>query len=83
VARWHERIDAPTAADGILDRLVHNAHRVEMREDYMRTKRGAQPSSWRRRHNRIASVAALRTLFAFAAILKVFWVVLPRGINAC
>ena len=26
VARWHEQIGDPTVADGILDRLVHNAH---------------------------------------------------------
>jgi DNA replication protein DnaC len=45
VARWHEQIGDPTAADGILDRLVHNAHRIEMRGDSMRKKRGAQPSS--------------------------------------
>ena len=45
VARWHEQIGDPTAADGILDRLVHNAHRVEMRGDSMRKKRGAQPAS--------------------------------------
>jgi len=30
----------PTAADGILDRLVHNAHRIEMRGDSMRKNRG-------------------------------------------
>ena len=38
VARWHERIGDPTLADGILDRLVHNAHRIEMRGDSMRKK---------------------------------------------
>jgi len=27
-------------ADGILDRLVHNAHRIEMRGDSMRKNRG-------------------------------------------
>ena len=36
VARWHEQIGDPTAADGILDRLVHNAHRIEMRGDSIR-----------------------------------------------
>lgn len=41
VARWHEQIGDPTIADGILDRLVHNAHRIEMRGDSMRKKRGA------------------------------------------
>jgi DNA replication protein DnaC len=45
VTRWHEQIGDPTAADGILDRLVHNAHRIEMRGDSMRKKRGTQPSS--------------------------------------
>src|SRR5579871_2346133 len=40
VARWHEQVGDPTVADGILDRLVHNAHRIEMRGDSMRKKRG-------------------------------------------
>jgi DNA replication protein DnaC len=39
VSRWHERIGDPTLADGILDRLVHNAHRIEMRGDSMRKNR--------------------------------------------
>jgi DNA replication protein DnaC len=39
VSRWHERIGDPTIADGILDRLVHNAHRIEMRGESMRKKR--------------------------------------------
>src|SRR5262249_24545972 len=43
VARWHEQIGDPTVADGILDRLVHNAHRIEMRGDSMRKSR-AKPS---------------------------------------
>ena len=40
VSRWHEQIGDPTLADGILDRLVHNAHRIEMRGDSMRKNRG-------------------------------------------
>jgi len=40
VTRWHEQIGDPTLADGILDRLVHNAHRMEMRGDSMRKNRG-------------------------------------------
>jgi DNA replication protein DnaC len=39
VTSWHEQIGDP-AADGILDRLVHNAHRIEMRGDSMRKNRG-------------------------------------------
>jgi hypothetical protein len=36
VARWHEQIGDPTVADGIMDRLVHHAHRIEMKSDSMR-----------------------------------------------
>jgi DNA replication protein DnaC len=42
VARWHEQIGDPTVADGILDRLVHNAHRLELRGDSMRKLRSAK-----------------------------------------
>lgn len=38
VSRWHEQIGDPTIADGILDRLVHNAHRIELRGESMRKK---------------------------------------------
>lgn len=30
IERWHEWIGDPTLADAILDRLVHNAHRIEL-----------------------------------------------------
>jgi DNA replication protein DnaC len=36
VTRWHEQIGDVTIADGILDRLVHNAHRIELRGESMR-----------------------------------------------
>ena len=39
ISRWHEQISDPKVADGILDRLVHNAHRIEMKGESMR-KRG-------------------------------------------
>jgi DNA replication protein DnaC len=42
VAQWHEQIGDPTLADSILDRLVHNAHRIEMRGESMRKKRGKE-----------------------------------------
>jgi DNA replication protein DnaC len=44
VAKWHEQIGDPTLADGILDRMVHNAHRIEMRGDSMRKGRGPKPT---------------------------------------
>ncbi|MCP4685916.1 MAG: ATP-binding protein [bacterium] len=36
--KWHDTIGDPTIADAILDRLVHNAHRIEMRGKSMRKK---------------------------------------------
>ncbi|WP_394342867.1 ATP-binding protein [Paenirhodobacter populi] len=30
VAAWHDVIGEPTFADAILDRLIHNAHRLEL-----------------------------------------------------
>ncbi len=40
VANWHAQIGDPTVADSILDRLVHNAHRIELKGESMRKKRG-------------------------------------------
>jgi DNA replication protein DnaC len=42
VATWHAQIGDPTIADSILDRLVHNAHRIEMQGESMRKKRGGK-----------------------------------------
>ena len=36
IGRWHELIGNPTYADAILDRLVHNAHRLEMSGESLR-----------------------------------------------
>lgn len=33
---WHEQIGDPTLADAILDRLVHNAHKLQLKGDSMR-----------------------------------------------
>lgn len=40
VPAWHEAIPDPTVADAILDRLIHNAHRVEIRGESMRKRKG-------------------------------------------
>ena len=42
VDRWHEVVNDPTYADAILDRLVHNAHRVELSGESMRRTRAKQ-----------------------------------------
>jgi len=43
LAHWHEQIGDPTLADSILDRLVHNAYRIELNGESMRKKRNRQP----------------------------------------
>ena len=35
---WHDMIGEPTIADAILDRIVHNAHRIDLKGDSMRRK---------------------------------------------
>jgi DNA replication protein DnaC len=36
VAKWHQQIGDSTVAEGILDRIVHRAHRIELRGESMR-----------------------------------------------
>ncbi len=36
VAQWYEQIGDPTVAEGILDRIVHAAHRIELRGESLR-----------------------------------------------
>ena len=38
VPSWHEWIANPTLGDAILDRLVHNAHRIELKGESMRRR---------------------------------------------
>ncbi len=44
VSEWHDSLGDASIADAILDRLVHNAHRLELRGDSLRrpTERGAR-----------------------------------------
>lgn len=38
VDHWHEVIGDPTLADAVLDRLVHSAHKIELKGESMRKK---------------------------------------------
>lgn len=37
--KWYDYIGGPTLADAILDRLVANANKIELRGDFMRQKK--------------------------------------------
>lgn len=39
IKAWHDSMQDPTLADAILDRLVHNAYKVELKGESMRRKR--------------------------------------------
>jgi DNA replication protein DnaC len=43
IEHWHDLIGDPTHADAILDRLVHNAHRIDLAgESVRKTRRAAK-----------------------------------------
>ncbi len=39
IEKWHKVIGDPTLGDAILDRLVHNAHKLTLKGDSLRKKR--------------------------------------------
>jgi DNA replication protein DnaC len=39
VDRWHDVIGDSTLADAILDRVVHNAHRIQLKGESLRKQR--------------------------------------------
>ena len=43
VESWHEVIANPTVADAILDRLVHNAHRLTLTGESLRKAAAKRP----------------------------------------
>ena len=45
IDHWHEALGEPTVADAVMDRLLDNAHRIELRGDTLRrpTSPGTQP----------------------------------------
>jgi DNA replication protein DnaC len=45
ISKWHEVIGEKTIADAILDRIVHDAHRIELKGESMRRKRKEEPEN--------------------------------------
>ena len=44
VSSWHEVIGEPTIADAILDRIIHNAHRIALKGPSMRKRKPTKES---------------------------------------
>jgi IstB-like ATP binding protein len=45
VDRWYEIIGIATLADAVLDRLLHNAHRIELAGESLRKRKAAEPAA--------------------------------------
>jgi len=43
VDRWYDIIAIPTLADAVLDRVVHNAYRIELSGESLRKRKAAEP----------------------------------------
>jgi DNA replication protein DnaC len=43
VDKWHDLIGQPTLADAILDRIIHNAHRLQLSGDSLRKEQAPKP----------------------------------------
>ena len=43
IAKWNSQIGDSTLAEGILDRIVHRAHRIELRGESMRKNPPKEP----------------------------------------
>jgi DNA replication protein DnaC len=50
VEKWHELIGDPTYTDAIPDRIVHNAHRINLTGHSLRRSRASKPSIDRPHH---------------------------------
>jgi DNA replication protein DnaC len=45
VSQWHDVIADPTLGDAILDRIIHNAHRIELKGDSLRRRTGEKKNA--------------------------------------
>ena len=43
IVKWHDMIGEPTIADAILDRIIHNSHRIALEGDSMRKQKQPAP----------------------------------------
>ena len=56
VTKWHAQVGDPTLADSILDRLVHNAYRIDLTGGSIRKIKGRKPDGTRERTNHDAQL---------------------------
>ena len=64
VDKWHDVIGEPTFADAILDRIVHNAHRINLDGPSMRKTKKGRPAKTYSGH----CINRLKKYLSFAAL---------------
>lgn len=67
VADWHARFPDPTLGDAILDRLVHNAYRINLKGESRRKSKNPNPPCSCRPLDGIMSVLAPLSLYEWLA----------------
>ena len=79
IADWHQQIGDPTLADSILDRLVHNAHRLQLEGGSMRKRSGGFPRL--KRKKAMETAALCKPIQRFADLLRISstWVLTGLG----
>lgn len=71
VAQWHDMIGEPTIADAILDRIIHNSHRIALEGDSMRKKKASRLlDQHRKQRNEYQLTSTIRQSKASAATLS-------------
>jgi len=50
ISNWHDNIKDPTRADAILDRLIHNAHKITLNWSLISKSRRAHLQKGRNQH---------------------------------
>ena len=45
VDRWYDMIGIPTLAHAVLDRVVHNAYRIELSGESLRKRKAPEPAA--------------------------------------
>jgi hypothetical protein len=70
VGHWHESLDDPTLADAILDRLVHNAYKLNLKGDSIRkTRPGASSLRTRSKERELVPEPTIREFISELAVL--------------
>ena len=84
VDNWHELIGDPTLADAILDRLVHNAYRINLKGELMRkrTQKLTTPATPDSQCHPCVAALRLPVRMAVEQVSGSAWAECPNGVES-